>query len=117
MPLCLIPPGRGDIYAACSVAANDRLPYTRGPHICGPYNSAAMERSSCGARLGRDKSIPYEYCSPKDTPMPKLIDCINQSLGVLLIGCFNRLKPRNQFVYLFAKPCLFLIRQTQLAAK
>ena len=54
---------RGGIYAARSFAANDRLPYTRGPHICGPYNSAAMERRSCGARLGRDKSLPYEYFS------------------------------------------------------
>ena len=54
---------RGGIYAARSLPANDRLPYTRGPHICGPYNSAAMERRSCGARLGRDKSLPYEYFS------------------------------------------------------
>ena len=47
----------------------------------------------------------------------EVIDCINQSLGVLFVGFFNSLKPRNQFVYLFAKSCLFLISQTKLAAK
>ena len=30
---------RGGIYAARNFPANDRLPYTRGPHICGPYIS------------------------------------------------------------------------------
>lgn len=46
----------------------------------------------------------------------EVIDCINQSFWVLPVGSLNRLKPRNQFFILFAKPCLFLSFQTQLAA-
>ena len=55
-----LPRGRGRACPARGVPINARLPYTAGPHICGPYASAIFYHAATANVPGTVKTVPYK---------------------------------------------------------
>jgi hypothetical protein len=55
-----LPRGRGRACPARGFPISARLPYTAGPHICGPYTSAIFYHAATENVPGTVKSVPYK---------------------------------------------------------
>ena len=55
-----LPHGRGRACPARGFPISARLPYTAGPHICGPYTSAIFYHTAMANVPGTVKTVPYK---------------------------------------------------------
>ena len=55
-----LPRGRGRACPARGFPISARLPYTAGPHICGPYTSAIFYHAATANVPGTVKTVPYK---------------------------------------------------------
>ena len=55
-----LPRGRGRACPARGFPISARLPYTAGPHICGPYTSAIFYHAATAHVPGTVKTVPYK---------------------------------------------------------
>ena len=53
-----LPRGRGRAYPARGFPISARLPYTAGPHICGPYTAAIFYHATTANVPGTVKTVP-----------------------------------------------------------
>ena len=55
-----LPRGRGRACPTRGFPISARLPYTAGPHICGPYTAAIFYHAATANVPGTVKTVPYK---------------------------------------------------------